>query len=291
MNSVNGNTYAFSWYLDLVHEEWDALIEDDYKRVMPLTLSTKFGVTYFYQPYFTQQLGVFSIEVLNPQIIENFINSIPKHIKVVDVNFNNLNSIDDKKYEVLINNNYLLDLISDYSKISSKYSKNTKRNLKKGFNNNLTFLKGVKPELIIAMFRSNKGKDVGGWSDSNYHILRRLMYATIHKGMGFTCGVYSEHNELCAAAFFLKNANQIVFLFSGSNEIARSNGAMTFLIDSVIKSNAPGGKVLDFEGSNNENLARFYKGFGARKSTYSRLKIVRLNVFMKSFIKLYNAFK
>lgn len=115
------------------------------------------------------------------------------------------------------------------------------------------------------------------------------MYSAIHKGMGFTCGVYTEHNELCAAAFFLKNNNRLIFLFSGSDEVARGNGAMTFLIDTVIRSNSPGGRILDFEGSNNENLARFYKGFGAKKTTYTRLKMNRLNYFMKTLLAMYKS--
>ena len=41
-----GNIYAYSWYLDIVHPGWDALVEDDYQSVMPLTGGKKFGVDY-----------------------------------------------------------------------------------------------------------------------------------------------------------------------------------------------------------------------------------------------------
>ncbi len=287
--SFNGNVYACSWYLDLVHEDWEALVEDDYQRVMPLTLKKKFGITYYYQPFFTQQFGVFSISILNPDIINEFINSIPQHVKLIDVNFNSFNKLNKGKYQLILNNNYLLDLINEYPKLASKYSNNTKRNLKKGLKSNLTFMKGVKPENVIRLFRSNRGSGISKWDDRNYIVIQRLMYSAIHKGMGFTCGVYTEHNELCAAAFFLKNNNRLIFLFSGSDEVARGNGAMTFLIDTVIRSNSPGGRILDFEGSNNENLARFYKGFGAKKTTYTRLKMNRLNYFMKTLLAMYKS--
>lgn len=286
--SFNGNVYVCSWYLDLVHEGWDALIEGDYQRVMPLTLKRRFGITYYFQPFFTQQFGVFSISILNPDIVESFINKIPSHIKLIDVNFNSFNKLGSDDYQILINNNYLLDLINEYPKLFSRYSKNTKRNLKKGIKNNLTFMKGVTPENVISLFRSNRGVDINKWTDKNYIVLQRIMYSAIHKGMGSTFGVYTEHNELCAAAFFLKNNNRLIFLFSGSNELARENGAMTFLIDTVIKNNSPGGRILDFEGSNNENLARFYKGFGAKKTTYQRLKINRLNFVVKTLLSMFN---
>jgi len=285
--SFNGNVYVYSWYLDLVHEGWDALVEDDYQRVMPLTLSKKFGITYYYQPFFTQQFGVFSINILNPDIIEDFINSIPVHVKLIDVNFNSFNKFINGKYKIVKNNNYLLDLINDYPKLATKYSNNIKRNLKKSLKNNLVFMKGVKPESLISLFRNNRGADINKWKDSNYVVLQRIMYRAIHKGIGTIYGVYSEYNELCAAAFFLKNDYRLIFLFSGADDNARKNGAMTFLIDTVIRKNSPGSKILDFEGSNDQNLARFYKGFGAKKTTYIRLKINRLGFVYKTIIRVY----
>ena len=290
-HSFNGNVYVYSWYLDLVHEDWNALVEDDYQRVMPLTLKRKFGITYFYQPFFTQQFGVFSISILNPDIIERFISKIPSHVKLIDVNFNSLNKLNGKKYKLISNSNYMLDLINEYPKLASKYTNNTKRNLKKSLKNELTFMKGVKPEDIISLFRNNRGSQITKWTNRNYIVLRRIIYTAIHKGMGITCGVYTKHNELCAAAFFLKNNNRLIFLFSGSDNTARENGAMTFLIDNIIRSNSPGSRVFDFEGSNNENLARYYKGFGAKRTKYSRLKVNRLNFTQNFLLNIYDKIK
>ena len=58
--SLNRRVYAFSWYLDLVCPGWDAMIENDYERVFPLTHHQKWRVSYLAQPYVTQQLGIFS---------------------------------------------------------------------------------------------------------------------------------------------------------------------------------------------------------------------------------------
>jgi len=285
-HSFNGNAYVKSWYLDLVHEDWEALIEDDYQRVMPLTLKTKYGITYFYQPFFTQQFGVFSKKILNSDIVDTFIDKIPKHIKLIDVNFNSFNNVVGNKYDTVRNTNYLLDLISDYPKLKSKYSTNTKRNIKKSLKSNLSFIKNINPENVINLFKNNKGKDVTSWNDINYAVIQRIMYTSIHKGIGFTCGVYTDYNEICAAAFFLVSNNHLIFLFSGANEIAKSNGAMPMLIDTIISENSGTPLILDFEGSNNTNLARFYRGFGAQKTSYTRLKINRLNFFQKTGISI-----
>ena len=72
-NAFNGIIYAYSWYLDIVCPTWDALIEDDYEKVMPLTHNNKLGISYLYPPLFTQQLGVFSKISLSSSDVENFI--------------------------------------------------------------------------------------------------------------------------------------------------------------------------------------------------------------------------
>ena len=289
--AFNGNSYAASWYLDLAHEGWEALVENDYERVMPLTAATKFGISYLFQPYFSQQLGVFSKSKLNPGIVEDFIQSIPAHFKFVEINLNSFNKINSKKNTFVLNNNYLLDLINPYERLVKKYTTNTRRNLKKSTTNKLSISKNIKPEALIKLFRNNRGKQLKKWNYAHYHILQRIMYTSVYKGKGVLYGVYTEFNELCAAAFFLKNNNRLVFLFSGSNQSARENAAMTLLIDSVIQEFASTRTVFDFEGSNDANLARFYRGFGAKEITYPALRLNNFSFPMKQIFQIYKRFK
>lgn len=289
--SFNGNVYALSWYLDIVHEGWEALVEDDYQRVMPLTVSRKFGVDYMFQPFFTQQLGVFSIKKLNPDVIKKFVAHIPEHIRYVHVNLNSFNKLKENGYELKANKNHIQDLIKEYPKIAQKYSTNTKRNLKKSLKFKLSLMKNIKPEAVIELFRNNKGKKIGKWDEGHYQNLKRLMYSSIYKGKGLVYGVFTEQNHLCAGAFFVKSNNRLVFLFSGSDEVAKETSAITFLIDSVIQEFSPSQLVLDFEGSNDVNLARFYKGFGAQEIEYIGLEINRLDFPAKQFFQLYKSIK
>lgn len=290
-DAVNGNVYAYSWYLDLIHEGWEALVEDDYERVMPLTAARKFGISYLFQPYFAQQLGVYSTSKLSPAIVENFLQAIPPQFKFAEFNLNSFNKISAENHSFVLHNNYLLDLINAYEKVAKKYSNNTRRNLKKSTNNKLSISKNIKPEEVISLFRKNRGKRLKKWNDAHYNILQRLMYTAIYKGKGVAYGVYTEFNELCAAAFFLKNSNKLVFLFSGTSDLARDNGAMTMLIDHVIREYAASRTVFDFEGSNDENLARFYKGFGAKKITYPGLRINNFSFPLKQLFPIYKRFK
>jgi len=274
--SFNGNVYALSWYLDIVHKGWDALVEDDYVRIMPLTGNRKFGIDYLFQPFFAQQLGIFSTEILNQDIINEFIAAIPPKYRFVQINLNIHNQLQPGNWVLIPNKNYLLDLIARYPKLYSRYSTNTKRNLKKARNAALTVTKGLKPGVLTDMFRQNKGKEIKHWKEEHYKRLQRIMYQAVYKGMGEAYGVYTEHNELCAGAFFLKDHQHLIFLFSASTSTARKNGAMTLLLDTVIQEFAESTLVLDFEGSNEPGLARFYQGFGSQEVIYYRLEINRL---------------
>jgi len=274
--SFNGNVYALSWYLDIVHKGWDALVEDDYVRIMPLTGNRKFGIDYLFQPFFAQQLGIFSTEILNQDIINEFIAAIPSKYRFVQINLNIHNQLQPGNWVLIPNKNYLLDLIARYPKLYSRYSTNTKRNLKKARNSALTVTKNLKPDVLTDMFRQNKGKEIKHWKEEHYKRLQRIMYQAVYKGMGEAYGAYTEHNELCAGAFFLKDHQHLIFLFSASTSTARENGAMTLLFDTVIQEFSESTLVLDFEGSNEPGLARFYQGFGSQEVIYYRLEINRL---------------
>ena len=102
------------------------------------------------------------------------------------------------------------------------------------------------------------------------------MHQAIHRGKAQVINVLNENMELCAGAFFIESNNKVIFLFSGLSEEGKSLNAMPFLIDSFIKQNSGKNITLDFEGSNDVNLARFYKSFGSKECVYPQLKINRL---------------
>ena len=112
--SFNGNVYALSWYLDIVHPEWDALVENDYERVMPLTYSKKLGISYMFHPFFVQQLGVFSKSQLSQDDIDRFINAIPQQYRLIRYKLNSYNKVDYESDFIAKHRNVELDLIYDY---------------------------------------------------------------------------------------------------------------------------------------------------------------------------------
>ncbi len=277
LQSVNGLIYAYSWYLDLVNDRWEGLIKDDYQCVMPLTPGKKLGINYLFQPKFTQQLGIFSQSHLTEDIVAEFLEAIPKNYKFIEINLNTHNKINKDAKHFHPWKTHHLDLIKPYEKIVAHYSTNLKRNLKKANDSSLNVVESIKPEDVIRIFREHKGKGLSNLNDTDYNMLRRMVYVMIYKRSAKVMGVFDEKNTLCAGAFFVISGKKVIFYFSATNEQAKKNAAMPFLIDHFIKKQAGSHLTLDFEGSNDPNLARFYKSFGSEEVSYLHYKKSRLN--------------
>ena len=158
--SFNGMIYAYSWYLDIVAENWQGLVEDEYQRIFPLITRNKGNIHYLYQPVFTQQLGVISKKILTEQVVSSFLNAIPEKFKFAEINLNTLNKIETGNFKIFHWQNFELDLINSYDNLYKGYSTNLKRNLKKAEKDGLTLSKNIKPDEIITLFRSNRGQKI-----------------------------------------------------------------------------------------------------------------------------------
>ncbi|HTL83176.1 MAG TPA: GNAT family N-acetyltransferase, partial [Bacteroidia bacterium] len=193
-----------------------------------------------------------------------------------EINLNTFNKVVGKDFEYLPNLTHELDLIDSVEKTRKNYSDNTKRNLKKSFQFGLKTTWEPSREAIITLFRTGKGSEIDTLQEPQYDLLRRLLQALDARGRLFPHGVLNEKDELIAGAFFVEANGKVIFLFSGMNEEGREKGAMYFLIDHFIEQNSQKNLVLDFEGSNDPGLARFYRGFGSKECVYLQARCNRL---------------
>ncbi len=292
-DAVNGRVYAYSWYLDIMAESWDALIEGEgaYESVFPLPYRTKYGISYLYQPFFTQQLGIFSCRKLTPELIDMFLAAIPLKFLFAEINLNTLNKPDPSKWNITENINYELDLIEAFEVIYKRFSNNTRRNVAKAEQNMINVSDTVNPEEVIKLFRKNRGASLLKLKDNDYRKLLQLVYHGIHKKIAFSYGAYTSSNTLCAGMIIFISHHKATFLFSATNAEARETGAMSMLISQFIYSAAGNHLTLDFEGSNDPQLARFYKSFGAQKITYPSLTINRLPFPVKQIFSVYKTIR
>ena len=300
--SPDALVYAWSWYLDVVHPDWEALVEDDYETVMPLAGGKKFGINYLFQPFFTQKFGVFGKNKVSEGKIEEFLETIPEQFKFAEIKiggtclkgvnggtlkgFKAINGLNGFK-AAATHRNIELELNQDYSVIAANYNSNTKRNLAKAQKQGLTIIEDAEPSAVIELFRKNRGKEIKHWGDKEYNRLLSLVEAAKNHDSCLVLGVKNADNQIVAGAFFMTSHNKIVFLFSGADESNKDNHALTFLIDNVIERFGGSDKILDFEGSDNDGLARFYMGFGGKETTYQGIRFNRAKGLTKLVLKVF----
>ena len=279
--SPDGLVYAWSWYLDVVHPGWEALVEDDYEAVMPLTGGKKFGINYLFQPFFTQKFGVFGKKEVSKEKIEEFLAAIPEKFKFAEFRINKSTT-----YQVENHHNIELDLSEKYEVLAENYNSNTKRDLAKAKKEKLQIIENAEPLAIIELFRKNRGKKIEKWGDKEYNRLLNLVEAAKKHDSCLVLGSQNADNQLVTGAFFMISHKKIVFLFSGADESNKELHGLTFLLDFVIEKYSGTDYILDFEGSDNEGLARFYKGFGGKEIFYSEVKFNKLNKISNFALKI-----
>ena len=290
--ALNGMPYGYSWYLDTVTDTWGGLVKGDYEAVMPLVYRKKLGVEYCYQPFFTQFFAVYGKKSIQVEMETEFLKSIPAGLKLLEFNFKSESSeFSQKNFSTRERKTYHLHLDKEYDDISSGYSTNLKRNLKKARQELLQIVKNVQPEMLINMFTSTIGKNLKELSNKDYYALEKLMKLSVSKGMGEVMGAYNQQNELLAGGFFIHSHNKIINLFPASNNAGKKVGAMPFLIDYVIQAHAGSGKVLDFEGSEIPSVAKFYSSFGAEPVAYLQISRNNLPWGLKKAFGIYKKLK
>lgn len=258
--------YAVSWFLDIVSPDWEALVSEDYDFVMPLPVKKKWGVKYLVQPVLTQQLGIFYFEKIDEKIVDDFIQKIP--YLSYEIHLNEKNSTKKIATERL---NLLLDLTISYEHIFNNYSKNTKRNLIQSNDFKLLIDEKTTTEDFLQFYENT----ATAYKKNDSNIVRKLLKECDNRGLISIFMAKNENKSPIAAVCILHSFNRLVNILPISNKEGKEKSAMFLLLDLVIKQNAGSNKFLDFEGSMIEGIARFYRGFGAKKVHYGMIKRFR----------------
>ena len=111
-------------------ENWDVLIDGDYRAVMPLPSRKKFGLRYVYTPAFVQQLGVFSSQRISSDLENKFYKRLTSGFVLADYALHS-GSQPKKSWRKRVN--YTLDLNRSSEDLIRAFNSNRKRIIRKGF--------------------------------------------------------------------------------------------------------------------------------------------------------------
>ncbi|MEQ1675171.1 MAG: hypothetical protein ABL876_00640 [Chitinophagaceae bacterium] len=275
----NGLIYAYSFYLDAMSKNWDALVLNDYETVMPLTWNKKYGIRYLYQPFLTAQLGIFG-NTITEELVGSFIQQARKHFRFIEISMNSRNNTSSPSGFTTPRSNYILDLSKSYQTLYDGYNENIQRNIKKAMQLGCSIQKDFDVEKVIELAVAQM-KQQGNETGENVAHFRKLYQFLHEKQMAATYGIVNGQQELLASCVFFFSHNRAYYILVGNHPNGKNTGASPALIDTFIKDNAGKNMLLDFEGSDIPSLAQFYSSFGARKEIYPALKINDLPFYLK----------
>lgn len=283
--SYNGMVYAYSFFLnDMAGKRWDALVLGDYDAVFPLVWGRKYGLKYLYQPFFCQQLGLFSKTRITEDVMHQFIKKIPGKFVYWDFHLNYENNFFSPLINFVSRTSFNIDLNQDYVSIYDKFNSDAKKNLAKSALTGYIVKTNDTPDLAAECFF----KAYGHWYPNPETLKKKIIrcaYDATQINKGFTRTIYGKDGQLWCSGFFFIAKNRIHYAMAAPTEEGKKHGATHILIDEVLKEFSNRLMTFDFEGSDLQSVAYFYSKFGSVKKHYLEIKLNRLPWWCQMLMK------
>ena len=269
--AINSNIFGYKWYLDTIAKDWDALVEGNYESIMPLIYQEKKGKKRMHRPALIREAGIYSVHVLSPLRIKNFLAAIPVAYESIDIHFNSGTSVispETLNRRELIN--FQLPLSEPYEQIAGNYSSSILRKLDMAQQAQLRPI-SLKPERIAAFYRTHQPHTAE--TEKSFHGLQRIMYNALHRGWGFGTGIANVKGEVLSADFFLYSHGRVMSLAAASSEEGIAKGAHELLLDMHIRNHAGKPIIFDLNSTyQTKHYQNLVEGFGAQKTSFFALE-------------------
>ena len=268
------NIFCYSWYLDATAENWGGLVSEDYQTILPVPYTVKLGIKRYYQAPFTREYSIFGTNFNWEKALQE-LNGQFKHFSFRTNELPIHSEKEERRHQ-------FLSLDAD---LELRYRSNAKRLIKKG-NKHYSITVGGKPSTLIQLFKDTVGHKIESIDSDALEKLNQLMLKALNKGKGELLRVTGDNGELLAGGFFLKDKKRITYLKGAATNEAKKKGAMYALFDYAFKKYRPDFDTFDFGGSDVDNVATFYKKFGAADRKYYNYTIDKTPFWFKALRKI-----
>lgn len=242
-NSFNTSIEVFSWYLDAVCDSWDGLVQNDYMRVMPLPVSTKFGLKIVDRPQFLNNTGVFSIGKLNETITSEFINAIPSNIKFFRIALNRFNKFYAKNCKISKHFSFSVDLIQSYPELHNKYAVSFQEKIASAETHKLIIQRKL-PISEYIQFLSTIDKQYS--SESEQIKFKTFLEVLLNHRVLEIRGIYNGSDEPLCMLALMSHMNSVSVISLDCSPKGISYNADVLLIDECVREFAGRNLVMDF---------------------------------------------
>lgn len=269
-NASNSLIYAQYAYLKAMTQNWDAVVIDDYKGVIPLVWKKKFGIKYIYQPAFIQYLGIFFKGEIDNNLVAECIAIAKAHFKYIDttVNFPKQSipvSSNDHAEEKI---NYILDLNNSYTEIFDNYHAHFHKSLRRIQKFNLHYRTSTNENAVMGLYQQLYGQRIKSVSKADIARFTGLCGLLKKSGQVHIREVVNKEGKLLASVILLSDEHRYYNIVSCVTEEGKKLEANYFLYDKIMEELSDSKMLFDFKGSNHAGIASFYKKFNPEVETY-----------------------
>ena len=271
--------FSRAWWLDTVcgEKNWDVVIVEKGGRIigsMPYYLKKRMGLTLLTQPPLTQTLGPW-IRLSNANYAKGLgyqkdvMNALIEQLPAFDYFSQNWHYSNDnwlpfywKGFKQTTYYTYLLSDIKDEKKLWDGLESKIRTDIKKaGERFNLHIRDDLKAEDFFKLIQKSFGRQNMQMPCTKELVLRLDKECQMHK----CCKILiaeDEEGRRHAGAYIIWDENSAYYLMGGGDPDLRNSGAASLVLWEAIMHAATVTDKFDFEGSMNESIERFFRGFG-----------------------------
>ena len=275
--------YALSWYLDVVCDDWCAIVwpsKFEYQVILPLPTKNKWGVSVIQQPMFCQYLGFFYQKEISAKLLSSF-------LAVIDLEFSYISSYSFSPFNYQIIKNILpafvnlesrkratswLNMNRSYQEIHACYSRDRKLNLKRARQGNWLVEQSNDIAPLLDSFRENHERKIEGGVNLSAYSMFTWLFERISLNENAEVWYAVRDNEIQAGILIVRCVDFGVYLFNASDEEGRKGNARSLLLDTYFQRNAGQNFIFDFESPEVESVASFYRSFGGEERAFISIR-------------------
>ncbi len=262
--------FSAKWLLDLVHPEWLVVLVGDYEAGFVIPLKKKLGIEYLVQPLFCQQFSILgNSDLITIEILENLFHWIEKKFFKAHFCIGFSPDFLSKKWIKKDRTNCKLRIENGFQE---NYASQIKRHLQQAVKHNFKITYSQSPKELIELFVQNNNRKNRYYKTMELVLLEKLISTGVKRGKMLIQELRNTKGVLLSGTVWFVGKKEAVFFFSARDSEAKEKGFFSFMIHNFIMNNLSFNSILNFEGSDNEGLKRYYLGFGAQKETYFEIK-------------------
>lgn len=260
-NSHSASIYMHAPYLDMLTDNWLAVVNHDYSIITAIPFKKKWNIPYAYTAPFVQATSIIGNTSTDDQ--KTIIAIIQKKLLYGTIALSNISPL----AMGAVKTNFVLPLNHSYETLYAKYTSDLKHNINKAIKNELTYHNTNSIDDAMNLYISLNSSKTPHVQKEIYGRLKR--YCEQNQTDYCIRSVKDSKGNLVAIALLLKKFNRIYNVLNSVTNEGRKLHANHWLFHKIIESFSNSNMTFDFEGSSIPGIRNFYKGFNPMEEQYT----------------------